>query len=125
MSVQGSRASAGFGRRRPRLLPGSSSPSHAQSRARLRWMSAQGGVQRNVPRRDSEARTGDDLPAFHGSKSNPLLTADGETAKVDPPTFRLPCQPGLPSFPRATVPSGTRRHNHDAAILAGQRRGAL
>jgi hypothetical protein len=94
MSVQGSRASAGYGRRRLRLHPGSFFPSHRQSRACLRWMSAPGAVQRSVPRRDSEARTGDDLPAFHGSKNNPLLTAAGETVRVDPPTFMLTCQPG-------------------------------
>jgi hypothetical protein len=117
MSVQGSRGSAGYGRRRLRLLPGSFSPSHRQSRARLRWISAQGGVQRSVPRRDSEARTGYDLPAFHGSKNKPLLTAEGETVRVDPPTFRLPCQPGLLSFPWATAPSGTGRHNRGAVIL--------
>jgi hypothetical protein len=60
MSMQGSRASAGYGRRRVRLLLRSLSPSHTQSPACLRWMSAQGGVQRSVPRHGSEARTGDD-----------------------------------------------------------------
>jgi hypothetical protein len=123
IGMQGSRASAGYGRRRLGLLLRSFSPSRARGRGCLRWMSAQGGVQRSVPRRDPEAWTGDDLPAFHGSKSNPLLTAEGETVRVG--TFWLPCQPGLPSFPRATVPSRTRRHDRDAAIFTGQRRGAL
>jgi hypothetical protein len=40
-------------------------------------MSAQGGVQRSVPRRDFGTRTGDDLPALSEPKNNPLLTADG------------------------------------------------
>jgi hypothetical protein len=93
MSVQGSRASAGYGRRRLRLLLVIFPIAHTIA-CLLRWMSAQGGVQRSVLRRDSEARTGDDLPALSGSKNNPLPRAEGETVRVAPPTFRLPCQPG-------------------------------
>jgi hypothetical protein len=70
ISMQCSRASAGHGRRGLRLLPGSFSPSHVGGCACSRRMSAQGGVQRSVPRRDSGARTGDDLPALSGWKNS-------------------------------------------------------
>jgi len=88
----------------------------------LRWMSAQAGVQRSVPRRDS----GDS----DGGRSAGLVRVEETTLQPTGGTVRstrrcLGCQPGLPSFARATAPSGTRSNNRDAVTLAGQRRDAL
>jgi hypothetical protein len=81
--------------------------------------------------RRSAKRSPPRLRDADGGRSAGLVRAEEQpsphsrrgTVRVDPLMFRLP--PGLPSFARATLPSGTRRHNRDAVILAGQRRDAL
>ena len=122
ISIQGSRASAGYGRRRLRVLLRSFSPSHV------------GGCLFDVDvcaGRRSAKRSPPRLGSSDGGRSAGLVRVEEQPSahrrqgdrEVEPPMSRLPARSAV--LRRATAPSGTRRNNRDAVTLAGQRRDAF
>jgi hypothetical protein len=120
MSIQGSRASAGYGRRRLRLLLRSFSASTA-CLFELDVCAGRRSAKRSPPRlgssdggRSAGLLRVEERPCPHSRRGH----RQGRAA-----VFRLPARSAV--LRRATAPSGNRRDNRDVVIFAGQRRGAL